>query len=177
MTMIPNLTTYSTVSARRRPLAFVALLLLFSCVAAWGATANPFKWYYHNSTKNETQAALKAAVENQCGLLVYVGNPGCSVCAGIWSKTATSTLTSFLKNRKIVALKVEDTATHYQALSGAAMLYRNPDGSQTEGGPPFMAFIKVKDDHLNTTSISFKKGASGDVDVFSVAPLRNICRP
>ena len=164
MTMMQKQAISST--ACRWPLAFVALLLLLSGGAAWGAAAaNPFKWYYHNSTKNETQAALKAAVENQCGLLVYVGNPGCSVCAGIWNNTATSKLTSFLKNRKIVALKIEDSTSHYQSLATKAKLYRNPDGSKVAEGPPFLVFIKVKDSSVDTTSIDFAK-STGDIDTY-----------
>ena len=135
----------------------------------WGATpATPYKWYYHTSSKNETQAALQAAVANHCGVLVFVGNPGCSVCAGIWGSSmmdGTGKMATFLKNNKLVGIYVEDSTTHYQKLANGARGYKNPDGSRTESGPPFLAFVKVKDDCTEVTSLNFS-GSDSVVDVF-----------
>ena len=127
-----------------------------------------FKWYYHSAKVNETKAAFQAAIANRCGMVVFIGKPACSVCAGIWGSSnldGTGKMEKFLADNRLVGLHVEDDASHYMQLSAGMGNYVNPDGSRTTTSAPFMVFIKVKGDHLDTTSISFS-GSKSDVDVF-----------
>ena len=125
-------------------------------------------WYFHTSAKNETSEALKKAVEdNKTNLmLLFIGTPGCSVCANVWGKVYTDKLDKFLASKKIVGLKIDDTASHYQALALAAQSYSNADRSKPKAGPPLLALIKAKNTSASsTTSISLKKN-DGDVEEF-----------
>lgn len=131
-------------------------------------TSTEYRWYYADTTKNETSAALQAAIGNKCGLLVFVGNPGCSVCEGVWGSAmmdGPGKMAKYLEENKLVGLYVEDSTTHYQKLANGARGYKNPDGSRTESGPPFLVFVKVKDDCVDVTSLNFS-GSTSVVDVF-----------
>lgn len=103
-----------------------------------------FKWLYHNKTKNETAAALQAAVANGRGLLAVICKPGCAICEAGWKKLNTSALTKFLDDNGIVGLKVEDSASHCMSLTSQAKLWRNPDGSKTSDTLPILAFFNPR---------------------------------
>lgn len=103
-----------------------------------------FKWFTHNKSKNETAAALQAAVANGRGLLAVVCKPGCAICEAGWKKLNTSALTKFLEDNNIVGLKIEDSASHCMALTSQAKLWRNPDGSKTSDTLPILAFFKPR---------------------------------
>lgn len=125
-------------------------------------------WFVHSKEKNETHEALeKALVENGNGLvLLFVGKPGCSICAAQWKKLNVAKLEAYLAEKKIVGLKIEDSAAHYQALISSAKTYRNPDESKTNDGPPFLVIFKAKASSLSSTgSISLKKNG-GDCETF-----------
>lgn len=125
-------------------------------------------WFVHSKEKNETQEALeKALVENGNGLvLLFVGKPGCSICAAQWKKLNVAKLEDYLAEKKIAGLKIEDSAAHYQALISSAKTYRNPDESKTNDGPPFLVIFKAKASSLSSTSsISLKKNG-GDCETF-----------
>lgn len=120
-----------------------------------------FKWLYHNKTKNETAAALQAAVANGRGLLAVICKPGCAICEAGWKKLNTSALTKFLEDNSIVGLKVEDSASHCMALTSQAKLWRNPDGSKTSDTLPILAFFKPRARAMNAGLSLAKSG--GDV--------------
>lgn len=123
-----------------------------------------FKWLYHNKTKNETAAALQAAVANGRGLLAVVCKPGCAICEAGWKKLNTSALTKFLEDNSIVGLKVEDSASHCMALTSQAKLWRNPDKSKTSDTLPILAFFKPRARAMNDGLSLAKSG--GDVDTW-----------
>lgn len=120
-----------------------------------------FKWFIHNKTKNETAAALQAAVANGRGLLAVICKPGCAICEAGWKKLNTSALTKFLEDNSIVGLKVEDSASHCMALTSQAKLWRNPDGSKTSDTLPILAFFKPRARAMNAGLSLAKSG--GDV--------------
>lgn len=120
-----------------------------------------FKWLYHNKTKNETAAAIQAAVANGRGLLAVICKPGCAICEAGWKKLNTSALTKFLEDNSIVGLKVEDSASHCMALTSQAKLWRNPDGSKTSDTLPILAFFKPRARAMNAGLSLAKSG--GDV--------------
>ena len=99
-----------------------------------------YKWYYHSKKKNETLKSIQASVDHM--MLVFVGNPGCSICAAQWKALNTPKFTQYLKDNEIVGLKVDDSTSHYLSLLSQAKRYRNPDGSKTTDGPPFLALVK-----------------------------------
>lgn len=123
-----------------------------------------FKWLYHNKTKNETAAALQAAVANGRGMLAVICKPGCAICEAGWKKLNTSALTKFLEDNSIVGLKVEDSASHCMALTSQAKLWRNPDGSKTSDTLPILAFFKPRARAMNDGLSLAKSG--GDVDTW-----------
>lgn len=123
-----------------------------------------FKWLYHNKTKNETAAALQAAVANGRGLLAVICKPGCAICEAGWKKLNTSALTKFLEDNSIVGLKVEDSASHCMALTSQAKLWRNPDKSKTSDTLPILAFFKPRARAMNDGLSLAKSG--GDVDTW-----------
>ena len=136
-------------------------------------TSTEYRWYYHNSTTNQTSEALKAAVKNKCGLLVFIGKPGCSICNAVWSKSyddtemmdGTGKMAAYLKSHKLVGLKIDDSQSHFANLAAAAMGYRNPDGSATNTNAPFLVLVKVKDDKTDASVFSLSR-RDGDIDVF-----------
>lgn len=113
---------------------------------------NPYKWYYHSSAKNETAKALAAALENNCGLLLFIGKPGCAICETAWSKSYNGTammdgagkMAEYLKANHLVGLKIDDSQAHFSNLAAGAMGHRNPDGTATNTNAPFLVLIKVK---------------------------------
>lgn len=117
---------------------------------------NLYKWYFHSAKKNETLKSIQASVDHL--MLVFVGKPGCSVCAAQWKALNTPEFTQYLKENEIVGLKIDDTQAHYQSLLAQAKRYTNPDGSKTANGAPFLAL--VKNDAVLTDldlSMTFKK--------------------
>lgn len=120
-----------------------------------------FKWLYHTKTKNETAAALQAAVANGRGLLAVVCKPGCAICEAGWKKLNTSALTKFLEDNNIVGLKIEDSASHCMAITSQAKLWRNPDKSKTSDTLPILAFFKPRARAMNDGLSLAKSG--GDV--------------
>lgn len=120
-----------------------------------------FKWFIHSKTKNETAAALQAAVANGRGLLAVICKPGCAICEAGWKKLNTSALTKFLEDNSIVGLKVEDSASHCMALTSQAKLWRNPDKSKTSDTLPILAFFKPRARAMNDGLSLAKSG--GDV--------------
>lgn len=101
---------------------------------------NLYKWYFHSTKKNETLKSIQASVDHL--MLVFVGKPGCSVCAAQWKALNTPEFTQYLKENEIVGLKIDDTQAHYQSLLAQAKRYMNPDGSKTANGAPFLALVK-----------------------------------
>lgn len=99
-----------------------------------------YKWYYHSRNKNETLKSIQASIDHL--MLVFVGSPGCSICAAQWKALNTPEFTQYLKDNEIVGLKVDDSMPHYLSLLTQARRYKNPDGSKTIDGPPFLALVK-----------------------------------
>lgn len=136
-------------------------------------TSTEYRWYYHNSITNQTSDALKAAIQNKCGLLVFVGKPGCHVCEAVWSKSydgtemmdGTGKMAAYLKANKLVGLKIDDSMSHFSNLAAGAMGYRNPDGTATNTNAPFLVLVKVKEGKGGETSLSLSP-RSGDIEVF-----------
>lgn len=114
-----------------------------------------FKWHYHDTKRNETLRALQRGADHL--FLVFVGKPGCAICAAQWKALNTAAFTKFMEEHEIVGLKVDDSASHYQALVTGAKLWRNPDNSRINEGPPFLALIKthgiISDDDTITLSL------------------------
>ena len=158
---------------RRLPVVspLLALLLLMTMQAL--AVTNPYRWYYHDTTKNETSAALKAAVQNKCGLLVFVGKPGCHICDSVWSSSyegtammdGTGKMATYLKNNKLVGLKIEDSQSHFSDLASGAMGYSNSDGSKTNTNAPFLVLVKVKEGKEDDTNFDLASRKS-DIEIF-----------
>ena len=127
-----------------------------------------FRWYHHDSSKNETALAIRVANENRCGLLVFVGKPGCHICDTVWSKSYNGTdmmdgdgkMAAYLKNHKLVGLKIEDSQSHFSDLSAEAMAYRNPDGTVTNANAPFLALVKPKAGECDIFGFSGKKSTT-----------------
>ena len=136
-------------------------------------TSTEYRWYYHNSTTNQTSDALTAALENKCGLLVFVGKPGCHICEAVWSKSydgtemmdGTGKMAAYLKANKLVGLKVDDSQSHFSDLAAETMGWRNPDGTATNTNAPFLVLVKVKEDKEADTVLHLG-GRNSDIEVF-----------
>lgn len=119
----------------------------------------PYQWYYHDKTRNETGKAVEAAVKNGCGLLVFAGKPGCAICNAVWSGSyldGAGKLAAYLKNNRLIGLKIDDSQSHFSDLASTAMGYRNADGTATNTNAPFLALVKVKDTGKAVTKFTFK---------------------
>ena len=111
------------------------------------ATSNPYKWHYHSAKKNETSAAICAALDNNCGLLIVVCKPDCSVCAKICGKDymdLDGKLAAYIKSHKIVGLKIEDSQAHEQSIATGSGSYTNYDKTKTDKNVPFLLLVKPK---------------------------------
>ena len=136
-------------------------------------TSTEYRWYYHSTGVNQTADALAAALENKCGLLVFVGKPGCHVCEAVWSKSydgtemmdGTGKMAAYLKANKLVGLKVDDSMSHFTDLASEAMGYRNPDGTATNTNAPFLVLVKVKEGKEADTVLHLN-GKNSDIEVF-----------
>ena len=122
-----------------------------------------FKWYYHDKARNETLKALQCGADHP--FLLFVGNPGCAVCAAAWKALDTAAFSKFMEANEIVGLKVDDKTSHYQALASQAKLWRNPDGSKVNEGPPFLALVKTKGIITDDPDVSFSLRKSGATNV------------
>lgn len=88
-----------------------------------------YRWYYHAKGRNETKAAIAAALDNGAPLLLMVCKPSCAVCAKVWQALdATGRFADFLRAERVVALKIEDTASHFTDLAKAKNKYTGIDG-------------------------------------------------
>lgn len=125
--------------------------------------ASNFKWYYHDTTRNETLKALQRGADHP--FLLFVGKPGCAICAAQWKALNTAAFSKFMDANGIVGLKVDDSASHYQALITGAKLWRNPDGTKTNDGPPFLALIKTRGIITDDPDISFSLKKSGHTNI------------
>lgn len=136
-------------------------------------TSTEYRWYYHGAGVNQTADALKAAIQNKCGLLVFVGKPGCHVCEAVWSKSydgtemmdGTGKMAAYLKANKLVGLKIDDSMSHFTDLASEAMGYRNPDGTATNTNAPFLGLVKVKEGKEADTVLHLG-GRNSDIEVF-----------
>jgi len=125
--------------------------------------ASNFRWYYHDATRNETLKALQYGADHP--FLLFVGKPGCAICAAQWKALNTAAFSKFMDVNGIVGLKVDDSASHYQALITGAKLWRNPDGTKTNDGPPFLALIKTRGIITDDPDISFSLKKSGHTNI------------
>lgn len=121
--------------------------------------ATNFKWHYHNAAKNETLKALQRGADHP--FLLFVGKPGCAICAAQWKALNTAAFDKFMAEHEIVGLKVEDSASHYQALVSGAKLWRNPDNTKINEGPPFLALVKTRGIISDDETITFSLRKSG----------------
>ena len=136
-------------------------------------TSTEYRWYYHSATVNQTAEALTAALDNKCGLLVFVGKPGCHICEAVWSSSYDGTammdgagkMAAYLKSHSLVGLKIEDSQSHFGDLAAETMGWRNPDGTATNTNAPFLVLVKVKEGKGGETSLSLSP-RSGDIEVF-----------
>ena len=136
-------------------------------------TSTEYRWHYHSAGVNQTADALAAALENKCGLLVFVGKPGCHVCEAVWSKSydgtdmmdGTGKMAAYLKANKLVGLKIDDSMSHFADLAAETMGYRNPDGTATNTNAPFLVLVKVKDGKEADTVLHLN-GKNSDIEVF-----------
>lgn len=136
-------------------------------------TSTEYRWYYHGATANQTAEALTAALKNKCGLLVFVGKPGCHVCEAVWSKSydgtemmdGTGKMAAYLKANKLVGLKIDDSMSHFTDLAAETMGYRNPDGTATNTNAPFLVLVKVKKGKEADTVLHLN-GRNSDIEVF-----------
>ena len=125
--------------------------------------ASNFKWYYHDKARNETLKALQHGADHP--FLLFVGNPGCAICAAQWKALNTAAFSKFMAANGIVGLKIDDKTSHYQALASQAKLWRNPDGSKVNEGPPFLALIKTRGIITDDPDISFSLKKSGATNI------------
>lgn len=94
-------------------------------------TFNYYKIYFHNATKNETLAAIRAAfVQDDRPMLVYISK---GADEEDWHSLATAKFKKYLKTKKIVCLKIEDSPKHCRKLIKQAKTMANPDGSKHLG--------------------------------------------
>lgn len=132
------------------------------------ATSNPYKWHYHSAKKNETAAAICAALDNNCGLLVVVCKPDCSVCAKICGKDymdLDGKFAAYLKAHKIVGLKIEDSQSHEMAIASGINSYYNYDHTKTDKNVPFLLLVKPKESSRKCKSFQTLK-KNTDIDLF-----------
>ena len=87
---------------------------------------NYYKIYFHNTTKNETLSAIRGAfVLDDRPMLVYISK---DANEEDWSSLATAKFKKYLKTKKIVCLKIEDSEKHCRKLIKQAKKLANPDG-------------------------------------------------
>lgn len=87
---------------------------------------NYYKIYFHNATKNETLAAIRAAFAlDDRPMLVYISK---GANEEDWGSLATAKFKKYLKAKKIVCLKIEDSPKHCKKLIRQAKMLANPDG-------------------------------------------------
>lgn len=129
---------------------------------------NPYKWHYHSAKKNETAAAICAALDNNCGLLIVVCKPDCSVCAKICGKDymdLDGKLAAYIKSHKIVGLKIEDSQSHEMAIASGINSYYNYDHTKTDKNVPFLLLVKPKESSRKCKSFQTLK-KNTDIDIF-----------
>ena len=122
-----------------------------------------YKWFYHSSTKNETSKAVQTALDNNCGLIVLVCKPSCSVCAKACSKDymdCDGKLLKYMEEHHIVGLKIDDTQAHVQSIGSGSSSYYNYDKKKTDKNVPFLLLVKPKEG--TTTFETLKKKTSID---------------
>lgn len=132
------------------------------------ATSNPYRWHYHSAKKNETSAAICAALDNNCGLLIVVCKPDCSVCAKICGKDymdLDGKLLAYLKAHKIVGLKIEDSQSHEMAIASGINSYYNYDHTKTDKNVPFLLLVRPKESSRKCKSFQTLK-KNTDIDLF-----------
>ena len=87
---------------------------------------NYYKIYFHDATKNETLAAIRAAFAlDDRPMLVYISK---GTDEEDWGSLATAKFKKYLKAKKIVCLKIEDSPKHCRKLIRQATMLANPDG-------------------------------------------------
>jgi hypothetical protein len=125
-----------------------------------------YKWYYFNDMINETNEAIQAALDNFCGLLVWVGKPYCEVDDNIWSDKdffdGTGKMAKYLKDHQLVGLRINESLNTFANLRGEVGYFRNYDGGRGGGTSPWFVLMKVKDESRDVTELSFSR----DIDVF-----------
>lgn len=107
-----------------------------------------YKWFHHSSTKNETSKAVKAALDNNCGLLVLVCKPSCAVCAKACGKDymdCDGKLLKYMEEHHIVGLKIDDSQSHVQSIGSGSSSYYNYDKTKTDKNVPFLLLVKPKE--------------------------------
>lgn len=117
------------------------------------------KWYYHSSSsKNETKAAIAAALDGNHPLLVMACKPACDVCALVWKNLkATTKLADYLKAKGIVGIKIDDTSKHFTDLAKDKNPYTGIDGvsgKKINSTAPFFVFFKVKESARGKSKIT-----------------------
>ena len=109
-----------------------------------------FKWYFHTSkAKNETKAAIAAALDNDAPILLMVCKPNCAVCQRVWQNMKAETdFAYYMQGTGIVGLKIEDTASHFTDLAKAKNKYVGIDGVSgkkvNSTAPFFLLFIPAE---------------------------------
>ena len=115
--------------------------------ASTTANNDDCKWYYHSSSsRNETKEAIAAALDGNHPILVMACKPACDVCALVWKNLkATTDFADYLKKKGIVAIKVEDSSSHFTDLAKAKNKYVGIDcisGKKINSTAPFFIFFK-----------------------------------
>ena len=132
--------------------------------------ADPARWYYHSKDKNETKTAIAAALDAARPLLIYAGKPGCSVCELVWKThlKATGKMADWLRENRVVGLKIDDTSLHFSNLSTAKNKYTGIDGisgKKVNSTAPFFVFVKLKETARGKTKITLDS-SKGEVETF-----------
>ena len=146
--------------------AFLAIGYLGASLFA--AEDDVYKWYYHTEKVNETSTAIKAALDNNCGLLVVVGKPDCSTCAKVMGKDymdVDGKLLAYMKQHHLVGLVIEDSQNHTQSIGSGINSYYNYDKTKTDKNVPFLLLVKPKESSRNTKSFETLQKKT-DIDVF-----------
>ena len=126
-----------------------------------------FKWYYHSSSKNETKDAIAAALAANRPILIMACKPACDVCSLVWKNIkATGSLATYLKDRKLVGLKIEDTSAHFTTLAKNKNSFTGLDGvsgKKINSTAPFFALVRLKSSMKGKTKINL---ATSEVELY-----------